>query len=271
MDPTVFPDPEAIKLDRPDSSYIHHGYGPHACLGRPIVVTAMAAQLRVFGRLKGLRRAPGLEGQLKSQTINGAFKVYMREDWSDWWPYPTSEFLFLLCERGVADCVVAMKVHFDGFEDETLQQQQNWEAPNGETVNGDVQNGEATNAEVQNGELQKEEPKKEQLQNGEAPKDEPLNGAPQIIEPPKDEATTEQPQKGEVELATGKAQIDVKPSGISNGIAPAGEHLNGETTKEEEEEAQVLTKIGWCRVGEVLSEEVPDGNGELQGAETSAV
>ena len=91
-DPTVFPDPEEIKLDRPESSYIHHGYGSHACLGRPMVVTAMAAQLRVFARLKGLRKAPGLEGQLKRKTVNGAFKVYMKEDWSAWWPYPTSEF-----------------------------------------------------------------------------------------------------------------------------------------------------------------------------------
>ncbi|KAH0556381.1 hypothetical protein GP486_005695 [Trichoglossum hirsutum] len=91
VDPNKFPDPYEIKLDRPDESYIHHGWGPHACLGRPIVVTAMASQLRVFAKLKNLRRAPGLQGEMKSTLVAGAFRAYMKEDWSDWWPYPTSK------------------------------------------------------------------------------------------------------------------------------------------------------------------------------------
>lgn len=62
-------------------------------------MTAMAAQLKVFGQLKNLRRAPGLQGQLKSKE-NGAFKLFMKEDWSSWWYFPTT-----------------MKVMFDGFED----------------------------------------------------------------------------------------------------------------------------------------------------------
>lgn len=65
-------------------NYIHFGRGPHACLGRPIAVTAMAAQLRIFAQLKNLRRAPGIAGELKSKTVNGSFKVFMKEDWSDW-------------------------------------------------------------------------------------------------------------------------------------------------------------------------------------------
>lgn len=121
MDPTKFPDPQEIKLDRPSEAYIHHGWGPHACLGRPMVVTAMAAQLKVFGRLQGLRRAPGLAGRLKSTTINGVIKVYMKEDWSDWTPFPTSEFplTFGSLEIVVVDTnkCIAMKVHFDGFGD----------------------------------------------------------------------------------------------------------------------------------------------------------
>lgn len=101
LDPTVFPDPKSIRLDRPDDAYIHHGFGPHSCLGRSITTTAMASQLRVFGRLQKLRRAPGLQGRMKSTEINGTIKVYMKEDWSDWTPYPTT-----------------MKVHFDGFAPE---------------------------------------------------------------------------------------------------------------------------------------------------------
>ncbi|KAL3419627.1 linoleate diol synthase [Phlyctema vagabunda] len=100
VDPAVFPDPYQVKLDRPEELYIHHGHGPHSCLGKPMVVIAMAAQLRMFARLKNLRRAPGLQGEMKSKTVNGAFKVYMKEDWSAWWPFPTT-----------------MKVQFDGFED----------------------------------------------------------------------------------------------------------------------------------------------------------
>ena len=89
LDPTVFPDPREVKLDRPDDSYIHHGYAGHACLGRQIVMIAMAVQLRVFARLKNLRRAPGPAGQLKT-AVSGAFTVYMNEDWSSWTPFPAT-------------------------------------------------------------------------------------------------------------------------------------------------------------------------------------
>lgn len=90
----------SVKLDRPESSYIHHGWGPHACLGRQITVTAMASQLRVLGRLRNLRRVPGPQGQLKYKVVNGAFRVYLKPDWSAYWPFPTT-----------------MKVMYDGFED----------------------------------------------------------------------------------------------------------------------------------------------------------
>lgn len=99
VDPAKFEDADQVRLDRPDDFYIHHGYAEHACLGRPIVQVAMAAQLKVFGRLKNLRRAPGPAGNLKSTVVNGAFKVYMNEDWSAWTPFPKS-----------------MKVLFDDFE-----------------------------------------------------------------------------------------------------------------------------------------------------------
>lgn len=110
LDPTVFPEPRDIKLDRDRSLYIHHGWGPHKCLGRPIVEVAMAAQLKVFAKLKNLRRAPGPQGHIKCtspspnpegsepQKTPGQIKVFMKEDYSDWWPFPAT-----------------MKVHHDGF------------------------------------------------------------------------------------------------------------------------------------------------------------
>ena len=116
LDPTVFPNPRAIDLTRPMDKYIHHGWGPHRCVGRSINMTAMAAQLRVFAQLKNLRRAPGMAGELKSKKVNGPFKVFMKEDWSDWWPFPTSESTFCKVQTATLILIAAMNVQWDGFE-----------------------------------------------------------------------------------------------------------------------------------------------------------
>ncbi|KAH8800451.1 heme peroxidase family protein [Xylogone sp. PMI_703] len=91
LDASKFPDPHEIKLDRPDHLYIHHGWGPHACLGRPIVTVAGASMLRVCARLSNLRRAPGSAGEMKSKLVNEAFKVYLAENGSRWGPFPVSK------------------------------------------------------------------------------------------------------------------------------------------------------------------------------------
>ncbi|CRK31341.1 hypothetical protein BN1723_015743 [Verticillium longisporum] len=94
-DPSKFPDPEKIKLDRPDDLYIHHGWGPHACLGRAIVTVAGASMLRTCARLTNFRRAPGPAGEMKSRTENGAFRRFLSEDGSQWGPFPvTKKVLF---------------------------------------------------------------------------------------------------------------------------------------------------------------------------------
>lgn len=104
LDERVFPNPTTIDPTRDRKLYIHHGYGPHSCLGRPIVEVAMATQLKVFAKLKNLRRAPGPQGELKKtvpapnptgsdpKPSPGKISVYMREDWSSWWPFPTSKY-----------------------------------------------------------------------------------------------------------------------------------------------------------------------------------
>ncbi|KAK2469200.1 hypothetical protein H9L39_19181 [Fusarium oxysporum f. sp. albedinis] len=91
LDPSKFPDPYEIKLDRPDNLYIHHGWGPHACLGRAIVTVAGASMLRTCARLNNFRRVPGHAGEMKSKTVNGAFKVFLSEDGSQWGPFPTNK------------------------------------------------------------------------------------------------------------------------------------------------------------------------------------
>ncbi|KAI9804221.1 MAG: hypothetical protein M1825_001623 [Sarcosagium campestre] len=96
-DPAVFPSPNELRLDRPLDSYIHYGAGPHECLGKGISFVALTAMLRSVARLKNLRRAPGPQGRLKAVSKPGGWIIYMREDWSDYFPFPTT-----------------MRVQFDG-------------------------------------------------------------------------------------------------------------------------------------------------------------
>ncbi|GAB1211644.1 hypothetical protein ATERTT37_000768 [Aspergillus terreus] len=96
-DPSVFPDPDEVRLDRPLDSYIQFGLGPHAGLGKEATLLALTAMLRVVGRLDNLRPAPGPQGQLKKIPREGGYYVYLREDWGSYSPFPTT-----------------FKVHFDG-------------------------------------------------------------------------------------------------------------------------------------------------------------
>lgn len=96
-DPSVFPDPEQVKADRPIESYIHYGIGPHTCLGKEANMVALTAMLRTVAKLKNLRRAPGPQGQLKKIPRDGGFYIYMREDQGSYFVFP-----------------MTMKVHFDG-------------------------------------------------------------------------------------------------------------------------------------------------------------
>jgi hypothetical protein len=109
VDPAVFPNPLEIDITRDSDLYLHHGYGKHTCIGRPLVEVAMASQLKVFAKLKNLRRAPGPQGEIK-RTVPppnpvssdphenpGRIEAFMKEDWSDWWPFPTCKFSRRLC------------------------------------------------------------------------------------------------------------------------------------------------------------------------------
>ena len=90
-DPVIFPDPDKVKTDRPLTSYLHYGSGPHACLGRDASQVALTAMLKTVAKLKNLRRAPGPKGQLKKIPRPGGFYIFMREDWGAFFPFPTSK------------------------------------------------------------------------------------------------------------------------------------------------------------------------------------
>jgi linoleate 10R-lipoxygenase len=96
-DPSVFPNPEEVVVDRPIESYIHYGVGEHSCLGKEASMVALTAMLRTVGKLDGLRRAPGPQGELKKIPRPGGFYVYMREDHGSYFVFPCT-----------------MKVHYDG-------------------------------------------------------------------------------------------------------------------------------------------------------------
>lgn len=107
-DAYVFPDPEAVRLDRPVSSYLPWGAGPHKCLGEGLTRVALAAAFKVLLRLPGLRRAPGPRGQSKSMEFKEwrgqagrdavagggdewtGLRVYMSPDQSSYSPVPTT-------------------------------------------------------------------------------------------------------------------------------------------------------------------------------------
>ena len=111
----TFPDPDAVRTDRPMDAYIHYGFGPHACLGREASRVALTAMLRVVGRLDNLRRAPGPQGQLKKVLRPGGLYVYMRADHGSYFPFPTSECApKLTTERKHTDAFTAMKINWDG-------------------------------------------------------------------------------------------------------------------------------------------------------------
>ena len=92
MSSEMFPEPEKVKIDRPVSQYIHFGWGTHACFGAPFANIGLTSMLRCVARLPNLRRAPGLEGQLKYVKM-GLFRVYMTQEWSNYSYFPTGTYL----------------------------------------------------------------------------------------------------------------------------------------------------------------------------------
>ncbi|KAE8144928.1 heme peroxidase [Aspergillus avenaceus] len=90
MDPSSFPEPEKVRLDRDMDLYAHFGFGPHQCLGMGLCKLALTTMLKVIGRLDNLRRAPGPQGQLKRLSGPGGIAKYMTADQSGFSAFPTS-------------------------------------------------------------------------------------------------------------------------------------------------------------------------------------
>ncbi|KAJ9104682.1 hypothetical protein QFC21_002180 [Naganishia friedmannii] len=100
-DPTVFPDPDVVKLDRDIKLYIHQGYGPHQCAGLAMSRITLTALLKVVLRdCPGIRPAPGPQGKIKKvETVLGPeelerrevrFHKYLTANGDSYWPMPTT-------------------------------------------------------------------------------------------------------------------------------------------------------------------------------------
>ena len=87
-DPSVYPDPDQVKLDRPMELYQMWSIGPHRCVGRAVAITAVASMVKACAQLKNLRRAPGDQGKIKyvPGPLPGSRK-YLSDDWSRYQPF----------------------------------------------------------------------------------------------------------------------------------------------------------------------------------------
>jgi len=99
-DPTAFPKPLEVDLNRPIDSYIHYGWGPHQCAGKDASMVAMTAMFKTVFSLKNVQRAQGCgphgiwfgpsQGELK--TLDGPYglTLYMTADQGTIFPFPTT-------------------------------------------------------------------------------------------------------------------------------------------------------------------------------------
>jgi hypothetical protein len=85
-----YPDPNRIKLDRPQDSYLPFFDGPRGFLVREIVILGLVAQLRVLAELGNLRKAPDMQGTPQRKTENGIVS-FLNEACDEWGPFPTSK------------------------------------------------------------------------------------------------------------------------------------------------------------------------------------
>ena len=98
LDAAAFPDPLAVRLDRPLDSYLHYGLGPHQCAGMDVSMAAMTAMFKTVFGLRNLRRAVGggwygeSQGEMKRIAHMGLEGVegYMTPDQSSYFPFPTT-------------------------------------------------------------------------------------------------------------------------------------------------------------------------------------
>lgn len=92
-DPTAFPDPETVKLDRNLNSYLTFGQGRHECLGKNAALMGMLRVFRIIIGLKGLRLDVGKNGMVSGgmKSVGQGLELgYLSEEWGNIGPFPMS-------------------------------------------------------------------------------------------------------------------------------------------------------------------------------------
>lgn len=105
-DPSAFPDPLTVKLDRPLDSYLQFGYGPHKCIGFGVTLVAMTVVFKSVFAMKNLRPVKGLAGRIAKveSSVPGYYK-YLTENWDQFSPFPVCKFgLPSLFDHAVRGC-----------------------------------------------------------------------------------------------------------------------------------------------------------------------
>lgn len=77
FDPILFPDPSAFKLDRPERSYMHFGFGPHVCLGQYVAGTAIPYAVKHALLIPGISLIEGEAGQIDYGNMHFPEKFYV--------------------------------------------------------------------------------------------------------------------------------------------------------------------------------------------------
>jgi hypothetical protein len=156
LDPAKFgTDPTIVDPHRDRNLYIQQGFGMHACIGASFTPTALAAMLRVFARLDGVtpvgqkfKNEDGGESYLQSRPISPAlpkdargglgklpFKVFMKADGSDDWPFPST-----------------LKVRFEGFNTAGMEiSHHDWEGNQGQLFKCDMEEKEEEEGQERKG------------------------------------------------------------------------------------------------------------------------
>jgi cytochrome P450 len=68
LDSHAVPSPCSFKPGRPDATYVNFGHGQHLCIGKAIAEILLVEMAKAVLRLRGLKRAPGKNGQLATGT-----------------------------------------------------------------------------------------------------------------------------------------------------------------------------------------------------------
>jgi linoleate 10R-lipoxygenase len=80
-DPKMVPNADKFDPTRERPEIDGYSTGQHECFGRHIAVTFLTGLIKLAANLKGLRKAPGQQGEVKTINVGGE-KIYLNDNWS---------------------------------------------------------------------------------------------------------------------------------------------------------------------------------------------